>query len=69
MARILGGDVLARRLQALGVKEVFALHGGHRDAYIDVNPVLFSSKANGAPPADQRVSAGSFSEQEVHLPP
>jgi acetolactate synthase-1/2/3 large subunit len=34
MTRINGGDVLARSLRALGVKEVFALHGGHLDAFL-----------------------------------
>src|ERR1700741_824430 len=34
MTRINGGDVLARSLRALGVKEVFALHGGHLDSFL-----------------------------------
>ena len=34
MARINGGAVLAKSLAALGVKEVFALHGGHLDAFL-----------------------------------
>ena len=34
MDTINGGSVLARSLAALGVKEVFALHGGHLDAFL-----------------------------------
>lgn len=34
MARINGGGVLAKSLAALGVREVFALHGGHLDAFL-----------------------------------
>jgi acetolactate synthase-1/2/3 large subunit len=32
--RINGGAVLAKSMAALGVKEVFALHGGHLDAFL-----------------------------------
>jgi acetolactate synthase-1/2/3 large subunit len=34
MARLNGGAVLAKSLRALGVREVFALHGGHLDAFL-----------------------------------
>jgi acetolactate synthase I/II/III large subunit len=34
MARINGGVVLAKSFRALGVSEVFALHGGHLDAFL-----------------------------------
>ena len=34
MARINGGVALAKSLRALGVREVFALHGGHLDAFL-----------------------------------
>lgn len=34
MSRINGGAVLARSMRALGVREVFALHGGHLDAFL-----------------------------------
>ncbi len=34
MTRLTGGDVLAKSLRALGVEEVFALHGGHLDAFL-----------------------------------
>jgi len=33
-----GGEVLARSLAALGVSEVFALHGGHLDAFLVACP-------------------------------
>jgi acetolactate synthase-1/2/3 large subunit len=38
MHRITGGVVLARTLKALGVSEVFALHGGHLDAFLVACP-------------------------------
>lgn len=34
MSRINGGGVLAMSLASLGVREVFALHGGHLDAFL-----------------------------------
>ena len=34
MKTINGGAVLARTMSALGVKEVFALHGGHLDSFL-----------------------------------
>ncbi|HVN01311.1 MAG TPA: thiamine pyrophosphate-binding protein [Caulobacteraceae bacterium] len=34
MRRITGGAALAKTLRALGVSEVFALHGGHLDAFL-----------------------------------
>jgi acetolactate synthase I/II/III large subunit len=34
MSRINGGAVLAKSIAALGVREVFALHGGHLDAFL-----------------------------------
>jgi acetolactate synthase-1/2/3 large subunit len=34
MTKISGGAVLAKSLAALGVREVFALHGGHLDAFL-----------------------------------
>ena len=34
MKGLKGGEVLARSLAALGVSEVFALHGGHMDAFL-----------------------------------
>lgn len=34
MARLNGGSVLAKTLAALGVREAFALHGGHLDAFL-----------------------------------
>lgn len=34
MTRLTGGEILAKSLRALGVKEVFALHGGHLDAFL-----------------------------------
>jgi acetolactate synthase-1/2/3 large subunit len=38
MSRITGGGVLAKSLRALGVSEVFALHGGHLDAFLVACP-------------------------------
>jgi len=38
MSRITGGGVLAKTLRALGVIEVFALHGGHLDAFLVACP-------------------------------
>lgn len=38
MARINGGMVLAKSLRALGVTEVFALHGGHLDSFLVACP-------------------------------
>ena len=32
MARIDGGEMLVRVLEAQGIREVFTLHGGHLDA-------------------------------------
>ena len=34
MARINGGTILAKSMATLGVSEVFALHGGHLDAFL-----------------------------------
>lgn len=34
MSRTNGGEVLARSMAALGIKEVFALHGGHLDSFL-----------------------------------
>ena len=34
MARINGGIALAKTLRALGVREVFTLHGGHLDSFL-----------------------------------
>jgi acetolactate synthase-1/2/3 large subunit len=34
VTRINGGAVLAKSMRALGVREVFALHGGHLDAFL-----------------------------------
>ncbi|MFT3729387.1 MAG: thiamine pyrophosphate-binding protein [Terricaulis sp.] len=34
VARSNGGEILARSLAALGVREVFALHGGHLDSFL-----------------------------------
>lgn len=34
MTYLYGGDVLARSLAALGVREVFCLHGGHLDSFL-----------------------------------
>ena len=34
MARINGGVALAKSMRALGVREVFTLHGGHLDAFL-----------------------------------
>jgi thiamine pyrophosphate-dependent acetolactate synthase large subunit-like protein len=34
LARINGGVALAKSLRALGVREVFTLHGGHLDAFL-----------------------------------
>ncbi len=38
MSRISGGAALAQTLHALGVTEVFALHGGHLDAFLVACP-------------------------------
>ncbi len=34
MSRINGGAVLAKSMRALGIREAFALHGGHLDAFL-----------------------------------
>ena len=38
MGTMKGGEVLAQALAALGVREVFALHGGHMDAFLVACP-------------------------------
>src|SRR5258708_354084 len=38
MARITGGAALAKSLRALGVTEVFTLHGGHLDSFLVACP-------------------------------
>ncbi|MDH3642383.1 MAG: thiamine pyrophosphate-binding protein, partial [Gammaproteobacteria bacterium] len=34
MAKVDGGELLARTLQRAGVEDVFALQGGHLDAFL-----------------------------------
>lgn len=38
MTKVSGGAVLAQSLKAIGIKEVFALHGGHLDAFLVACP-------------------------------
>jgi acetolactate synthase-1/2/3 large subunit len=38
MTRTTGGTLLARSLKALGVSDVFVLHGGHLDSFLVACP-------------------------------